>query len=160
MSMNNNELIKKFYTGFANGNVSEMTECYHDNIRFTDPVFGELKGVEAIAMWEMLLAKSGGNIKITFENITSTLDDGSADWKAVYMYGKSKRKVINTIHARFKFQDGKIIEHIDAFNLWKWTQQALGFSGYLLGWSPFMKNKIQKLVRKKLHSFIAKNTVS
>jgi ketosteroid isomerase-like protein len=157
--MDHTKLIEKFYTAFSHGNVKEMTDCYHNKIIFHDPVFGELKGVEAKAMWNMLLTKNSGNIKITFQNIVSSLDDGSADWKAVYLYGKSKRKVTNRIHARFKFQDGKIIEHIDTFDLWKWTQQALGVGGYLLGWSPFMKNKIRKTVHKKLRLFIAKNTV-
>ena len=38
--------------------------------------------------------------------------------------------------------DGKIIKHTDIFDLWEWSKQALGVSGYLLGWSGFMKNKI------------------
>jgi ketosteroid isomerase-like protein len=160
MNINNNDVIKKFYTGFANGNVSEMTDCYHDNIRFKDPVFGELKGTEAKAMWEMLLSRRTDSTKISFENIHSTQDEGSADWKAVYLYGKSKRKVINNIQAHFKFKDGKIIEHIDTFDLWKWTQQALGISGYILGWTPFMKNKIRKTVLQQLNSFIAKKTIN
>ncbi|WP_373852613.1 hypothetical protein [Tenacibaculum maritimum] len=33
-----------------------MTDCYHKDITFQDPVFGKLKGQRAIKMWEMLLS--------------------------------------------------------------------------------------------------------
>ncbi|MFL0100562.1 hypothetical protein [Tenacibaculum maritimum] len=34
-----------------------MTDCYHKDITFQDPVFGKLKGQRAIKMWEMLLSR-------------------------------------------------------------------------------------------------------
>ena len=154
--MNNNELIEKFYTSFSNGNVKKMTECYHENIVFQDPVFGVLKGEKAIKMWEMLLSRTTKSTKISFNNIQTTIEKGSANWKAEYNYGKANRKVINLVSANFKFKDGKIIEHIDTFNLWKWTQQAMGTVGYLFGWTPFMKNKIQKTTNRQLDKFMSK----
>mgnify|MGYP003691636995 CR=1 FL=1 len=154
--MTNTELIENLYTAFSNGNVDKMTACYHKDIVFQDPVFGTLKGERAIKMWEMLLSKQTESTKISFSNIQTTSQQGSANWRAEYIYGKKNRKVINIISAEFKFSDGKIIEHIDQFNLWKWTQQALGFSGLLLGWSPFMQNKIRKTITLKLDKFINK----
>ena len=53
-----------------------------------------------------------------------------------------------------KLKDGKIIEHSDAFKLSKWAAQALGFKGELLGWTGFMKRKIQKNARMNLIKFI------
>ena len=153
--MNNQELIAQFYTSFSNGKVKEMTECYHENIVFQDPVFGRLEGEKAFKMWEMLLSKKNKSTKISFNNIQTNSKNGSAHWTAEYTYGKANRKVINKVSAQFKFKDGKIIEHIDRFNLWKWTQQALGIIGYLIGWSPFMKNKIQRTTKKQLDDFIS-----
>jgi hypothetical protein len=49
-----------------------------------------------------------------------------------------------------KFADGKIIEHSDAFSLHKWSAQALGFSGWLLGWNKQFQRKIQNGARKNL----------
>lgn len=154
--MNNNELIEKFYTSFSNGNAKGMIECYHENITFKDPAFGELKGEKAKKMWEMLLSKKNSTTQISFDNVETTKETGSANWTAKYVYGEKNRKVINIITANFKFKEGKIIEHIDTFNLWKWSQQALGLSGYILGWSPFMKNKIQKTTNKKLAVYMNK----
>lgn len=154
--MNNNELIEKFYNSFLNGNVEEMTACYHDDIVFQDPVFGMLKGEEAIKMWEMLLSRRTESTKISFDNIQTTEAGGSASWTAKYIYGAKKRKVTNVVHANFKFKEGKIIQHIDSFDLWKWTQQAMGAVGYLMGWTPFMKNKIQKTTKQQLDSFMSR----
>jgi len=154
--MNNNELIEKFYSSFSNGNIKEMTECYHKNISFHDPVFGTLKRKRVLKMWEMLLSRRTKSTKISFTNIQTTIETGTANWTAEYIYGEKNRKIINIVSANFKFKDGKIIEHTDTFNLWKWTQQAIGTVGYLIGWTPFMRNKIQKTAKQQLDNFMNK----
>ena len=63
-------------------------------------------------------------------------------------------QTMDTAFATFEFEDGKIIKHTDDFDLWKWTKQALGFLGYLLGWSSFMKNKIQSKTTILLSNYI------
>jgi ketosteroid isomerase-like protein len=69
-------------------------------------------------------------------------------------YSKTGKKVVNKIRANMKFADGKIIEHSDAFSLHKWSAQALGFSGWLLGWNRFFQNKIKNSARKNLLAFM------
>lgn len=154
--MTNTELIEKFYTSFSNGNAEGMVSCYHADVVFQDPAFGTLKGQKANKMWEMLLSRRTDSTKITFENIQATSDHATAQWTAKYVYGDAKRKVINNVTANFKFKDGKIIEHIDTFNVWNWSKQALGFTGLLLGWTSFMKNKIQKTTNTQLTSYMSK----
>lgn len=151
----NNKIIEKFYHSFSNGDVKEMVSCYHKDIVFSDPVFGKLEGKRAVSMWEMLLSKRSESTQITYDHIQSAQDEGSAIWTAKYTYGKTKRKVTNVVHASFTFKDGKIIEHTDVFDLWKWSQQALGIPGYLLGWTSFMKNKIQKTTKEQLKAFMS-----
>lgn len=154
--MNNKELIEKFYTAFSSGNAEEMISCYHEDVLFKDPAFGTLKGNDVFNMWRMLLSKKSNTTKITFTNITTEGNKGAVNWTAKYLYGNKNRKVVNNITANFTFKNGKIIKHIDTFNLWNWSRQALGFTGLLLGWTPFMKTKIQKTTRKKLDNFISK----
>lgn len=156
--MENTELIKKFYTAFSNGNSAEMIECYHKDIVFKDPVFGELTGERACKMWEMLMAQKKESTTVTFSNVVANENTGSANWVAKYVYGEKQRKVTNEVSAHFTFKDGKIIKHTDSFDLWKWTKQALGAPGYLLGWSSFMKNKIQKTTNANLDTYIQKNS--
>ena len=150
--MDNKALIEKFYTSFANGDAASMASCYHDNIEFEDPGFGKLIGDDAKLMWQMLLSRNK-DLKITFSNVEANESKGSALWVAEYVFAKTGRPVINKISAQFEFEDGKIIKHTDYFNLWKWTRQSLGFKGYLLGWSSFMKNKIHKMTKGLLESY-------
>lgn len=130
-----------------------MASCYHDEIVFDDPAFGTLKGDDAKNMWRMLVERSKGQLHIEFSDVEANGNTGSANWRAEYPYGPKKRKVVNHITASFEFKEGMIVRHTDVFNLWKWTQQALGLSGYLLGWSPFMKNKIQASTNKLLKKY-------
>lgn len=141
--MDEKQCITRFYKAFSNGDAEGMVACYHDDVVFTDPAFGTLKGLDAKNMWRMLIARGGGNLNVQFSEVQASEGQGSAKWIAEYPYGSQKRKVVNHVTAQFIFKEGKIIAHTDSFNLWKWTQQALGLSGYLLGWSGFMKAKIQ-----------------
>lgn len=143
-TMNNTELIIKFYESFSKADADEMVNCYDSSIIFTDPAFGTLHGNNAKKMWRMLINRNKGNLKITFDNVHANDKTGSANWTAVYLFGETKRKVVNKISATFEFENGKIIKHTDSFSLWKWSRQALGWKGYLFGWTAFMKNKIQK----------------
>jgi len=152
------KLIKKFYSSFSKGNSAGMAECYHENVTFEDPVFGKLSGSRASKMWHMLLEKGKGNLKINFDSISSHENTGSVNWTAEYFYGPRKRPVTNKVRAKFEFKDGKIIKHVDDFNLYKWTQQAMGGIGYALGWTPFFKKKIRKTVNSQLDRFIDKNS--
>ena len=152
--MNHTTLIKKFYTSFSKGNAQGMTSCYHKDVTFQDPVFGKLNGDRACKMWEMLLSQKKAETSINFSNIVSNAQDGTANWIAKYQYGDKNRPVVNKVQAQFRFKDGKIISHTDTFDLWKWTRQALGISGYLIGWTPFMKNKIQATTNEKLDTYI------
>lgn len=156
--MNNKAVITKFYHSFSEGNAKGMNECYHKDISFQDPAFGQLKGERAMKMWEMLLSNKNQHLKITFNGIEATNNKGKANWIAEYNFGAKKRKVINKVSAEFEFKDGKIFEHKDSFDLWKWSKQAMGPVGYIIGWTPFMKSKIQSTTNKRLDEFLAKTT--
>jgi limonene-1,2-epoxide hydrolase len=150
------ELINKFYTAFSNSDFKEMANCYHQNIQFEDPAFGILHGQSASKMWQMLIERSKGNIQITFSDVIADDFSGSARWIATYNFSQTNRKVVNVIDAKFEFQDGLIIKHTDNFDLYKWSKQALGWKGFLLGWTDFMKNKIRETAQKSLEIYMKK----
>ena len=150
----NEQLITNFYTEFCHADVKKMAECYHENIQFEDPAFGILNDKKPIIMWKMLLERSKGNIKIEFFDVIANENSGSATWVATYVFSKTNRKVVNKINAKFEFQDGLIIKHTDSFDIYKWSKQALGLKGFLLGWTSFMRNKIQESAKKSLENYI------
>ncbi|MBL0129885.1 MAG: nuclear transport factor 2 family protein [Chitinophagaceae bacterium] len=155
----NADVISKFYTAFQKLDHQTMNSCYSDDIVFNDPVFGLLRGVEAKAMWEML-CKNAREFSLTFSNIQLIdAEYATCVWVATYTFSKTGRKVVNHIKAFMKLKDGKIIEHSDAFKLSNWAAQAFGVRGVLLGWTGFMKRKIQQNARKNLVAFIERKNV-
>jgi hypothetical protein len=64
--------------------------------------------------------------------------------------------VRNEVDATFVFADGLIAKHDDRFDLWKWSSQALGPSGTLLGWTPFVRAKIAKMAAGRLDAYLAR----
>ncbi len=151
---NNEELINKFYTAFNKLDAAGMNSCYSDDIIFFDPVFGLLRGNEARSMWAML-CKNAKDFSLNYGNIIHLDEEFSTcDWVATYTFSKTGKKVINKVRANMKFAEGKIIEHSDAFSLHKWSAQALGFSGWLLGWNKFFQNKIKNGAKKNLLKYM------
>jgi ketosteroid isomerase-like protein len=155
----NAQIITRFYTAFQILDYETMNSFLSDDIVFSDPAFGLLKGDEVKYMWEML-CKNARDFSLSFSNI-QLLDDeyATCNWVASYTFSKTGRKVVNNIKAFMKLKDGKIIEHSDAFKLSKWASQAFGWKGELFGWMGWMKRKIQKNARKNLIQFIEKKNI-
>lgn len=149
----NSQLINTFYESFSRGDAEGMVACYHNEIVFHDPAFGELHGEQAKNMWRMLIERSGGQLNVTFDGVRATTTTGNAHWIAKYKFGQTNRNVVNDIHASFEFRDGKISKHTDVFSMWKWSRQALGFKGWLLGWSPLVKNAVRKQTKTLLEKY-------
>jgi ketosteroid isomerase-like protein len=149
-------VIQRFYTAFQQLDYITMNTCYADDIVFSDPVFLVLHGAEVKAMWEML-CKNARDFSLSFASI-EILDEeyATCKWAATYTFSKTGRKVVNHVKAYMKFQDGRIIEHSDAFRLSTWIGQAMGWKGVLFGWTGFMKKGVQKGARKNLQRFMEK----
>ena len=146
------DIITEFYTAFQNKDVEKMVSYYHDEVEFTDPAFGNLKGEQAKNMWRMLLERSV-DMTLEFSQVIGNEESGKAHWEAHYTFSQTGRKVLNKIDAEFTFKDGKIIRHIDTFNLRTWAKQALGFKGMLLGGTGFFKKKLNNQTNAMLAKY-------
>ncbi len=148
----NASLLETFYAAFKKRDAETMVGCYHPDIWFSDPVFHDLRGPRAGAMWRMLCARAT-TLVIEYSGISADDKTGRAHWEARYDFTATGRKVHNVIDATFEFKDGKIIRHADKFDLWRWAGMALGPKGKLLGWLPPIQNAIHKNAVKSLDSF-------
>ena len=151
----NKELINKFYTSFQNKDYKTMQDCYANNATFSDPVFENLNAAEVRAMWQMLITRAT-DLALEFKNVAADETSGSAEWMATYTFTSTGNKVVNKIKANFVFENGKIKEHKDSFDFYKWAKQALGFKGLLLGWTSFLHNKVKQQARNNLIKFMSK----
>ncbi|SMG56163.1 nuclear transport factor 2 family protein [Paraburkholderia susongensis] len=149
MSHPNIELIERFYTAFQQRDAETMVACYADDVVFSDPAFGELRGDEVHDMWRMLV-KHAQDFSLSFGEIEADDESGRAQWVASYQFSQTGRPVVNRIDARFVFRDGLIIEHRDRFDLWLWMRQAMGVRGTLLGWSPLVQRMLRAQARRGL----------
>jgi len=151
-AMTHSETIDKFYRAFQERNWQQMNECYHTNIVFSDPVFQHLAGGQAKAMWHMLTT-SARDLTVAHSRISTNGNEGTCHWEAWYTFSKTGAKVHNIIDAKFEFHEGKIIRHIDTFDLRKWAGMALGVPGKLLGWTPWMHGRIRATAASSLARF-------
>ena len=152
MSDAHNALINQFYSAFQRLDAEAMVACYSDDVVFSDPAFGELRGRDAGDMWRMLTTRAK-DFSLTFDQVRADLHSGCAHWVATYLFSQTGRTVVNDIQARFVIRDGQICQHDDSFDLWRWSRQALGAPGLLLGWSPMLQNKVRQQACNGLRAF-------
>jgi ketosteroid isomerase-like protein len=150
-------LIDTFYTAFAERDAERMLACYHPQVRFSDPVFVDLDAREVAGMWRMLCARAK-EFSLEFSDVQAEGETGSAHWEARYLFSATGRRVHNVIDAEFRFADGKIIEHRDHFDFHRWSRQALGLPGLLLGWTPLLRNKVRATARQGLAQYLGKQS--
>lgn len=148
-------LVETLYQAFQQKDFATMAACYHSEAEFQDEAF-TLKGKEIGAMWHMLIER-GTDLELTF-SVKEHMGQVSAHWEPTYHFSQTGRHVHNIIDAEFDFRDGKIYRHRDSFNFWRWSWQALGLPGMLLGWSPFLRKKVSTMAMGNLAKFIEKHS--
>jgi len=154
--METQKCIEKLYTALQDLDAETMISCYHPETTFKDPVFELSSKKEIAGMWTML-CKRAKEFEFHFDQVWADEEKGKARLKAKYLFSKTNRMVYNNINARFKFKEGLIIEHIDSFNFWRWSRQALGFPGILLGWTSFFQKKVQLQAYKNMKAYIPRD---
>lgn len=158
--MNSNaETLTRFYIAFAALDADRMASCYAQDVAFDDPVFSLRGRLEAGGMWRMLCAatqaKGRDAWRLEFNRIVADATTGRAHWEAYYRFSATGRLVHNSIDAQFTFiPDGLIATHRDRFDFWRWSRQALGTTGLLLGWTPFLKARVQAQAEANLQKFL------
>jgi ketosteroid isomerase-like protein len=155
----NAQLLTDFYSAFQRRDAEAMAACYHPEAEFSDEAFAGLRHGGVTSMWRMLCER-GKDLRLEFRDIQADDRSGRAHWEAYYTFSTTGRKVHNIIDAEFEFRDGKILRHRDRFDFHRWSRQALGPMGLLLGWTPFLKNKVQATARASLEKFMRERGVS
>lgn len=152
----NEALVHRFYTCFQARDTAGMQACYHPDVVFSDPAFGELRGADVGAMWTMLCTRAK-DLDVTFSGLSADAESGRAHWDARYTFTQTGRRVHNAIDAAFRFRDGLIVRHDDRFSFWRWARQALGPVGVLLGWTPLLNARVRKNARAGLAAYLRKS---
>lgn len=149
--------IEAFYAAFARLDGAAMAACYDENASFDDEAFS-LRGRREIGgMWQMLTDAARTHSQGVWKIDVSQVTERSAHWEAHYIFSATGRRVHNIIDAEFEFNDkGLITRHRDRFEFWRWTRQALGAPGLLLGWTPMLRAKVRSQAAANLKRYLAK----
>ncbi len=131
------DLIRRFYDALGRRDAKTMAACYAPDATYADPAFPRLDASGVAAMWRMLCAR-GKDLRVVATGIEADDEGGRAHWQASYAFGAARRPVVNEIDATFVFSEGRIVRHVDAWDLRRWAAQALGPVGRLLGPTPFL----------------------
>ena len=150
--------IKTLYTAFARLDGEAMQKCYAKDASFQDEVF-TLEGREQVGgMWRMLCGATKDKGRDVWRLETSNITQNSAHWEAHYRFSATGRMVHNIVDASFEFTpDGLIRRHRDRFDFYRWSRQALGLPGLLLGWTPMLRGGIQRKAAQNLAAYLAKH---
>ena len=148
--------IERFYAAFAKLDSDTMAACYAPDAVFDDEAFS-LKGREEVGgMWAMLCDAVKAKGRDVWKLDASAITERSAHWDATYRFSATGRMVHNVIDAEFEFDNAGLIKrHRDRFDFWRWTRQALGVPGVLLGWTPMLRAKVRAQAAKNLERFLA-----
>lgn len=147
-------VVQRLYDALRAGDGQAMQDCYTADATFRDPVF-DLAGADRIGgMWKMLLER-GSDMVVEVSGIEADAAQGRAHWEPRYTFSTTGRKVHNVIDAAFVLRDGRIAGHVDDFDFWRWSRQALGPTGLMLGWSPMVRGRVQATARKALDRYLA-----
>ncbi len=149
-------VAERFYAAFAKRDAEAMAACYADDASFADPAFPDLRGAAVRDMWRMLCAR-GKDLRIEHRVTEATAGRARVHWEAWYTFhggfSSTGRAVHNIIEAELEVRDGRIVRHRDDFPFPRWARQALGAPGLLLGWTPFLKRKVQAQAAIALKKF-------
>jgi hypothetical protein len=66
-----------------------MAQCYTEDVLFSDPVFGELRGQDARDMWRMLTSRAK-DFTLSFNTVQADDQQGSAHWVATYVFSQTR----------------------------------------------------------------------
>ena len=159
----NEQTITRLYTAFAALNADAMAACYAEDASFDDPGFSLNGRREVAGMWRMLCDATRGKARqdwrLEFRDVRADGDGGHAHWEAYYRFSVTKRLVHNIIEADFTFTpDGLIATHKDSFDLWRWSRQAIGLGGLVLGWTSYFKKQMRLQTRAALTKYLVDKT--
>ena len=149
------QVVRDFYAAFARRDGAAMAALYAPDVRFSDPVFTDLRGANAGAMWEMLCER-GTDLQVTLGDVRTDGNVVRAHWDADYTFSATGRKVHNAIDAEIEVRDGTIVRHTDSFDFRRWAAQAFGIVGSVFGGMGFFRRKVQLAALKSLDLYLSR----
>ena len=137
----NGLLLRRLFTALDVHDHPTMAGCYAPAASFRDIAF-DLEGKPKIhGMWQMICESS--DLRATFEVVQADDVEGRVALVDHYTFSDTKFKVRNVIDARFRFENGLIVQHRDYCDEKAWAAMAFhgGLRGFLAGHFRFVRSR-------------------
>jgi ketosteroid isomerase-like protein len=154
----NETLLTRFYEALSGSDEAGVAACFAADYRYHDPVFQQLEGARAVAMWRMFCER-GDELTVRYSDVVADDVAGSARWEATYAFSKTGRPVHNRISSVFRFRDGLIVDQRDSFSAYRWASMALGVPGRVAGWAPPFRAAVTKQAVGTVDAFMRKRGI-
>jgi SnoaL-like domain len=155
-------VVTRFFDAFAQSDWQTMARCYHDKASFSDPIYPDLREERIVYMWHQLLGgaqQSGAKskpkktlgleqLKLEYRILFGDERKAQVGWTATYVVGG--RSVSNEVLSTLAIWDDKIVRHVDEYNFWRWSRQALGLTGLAFGAMPWYQRSVQRSAQSRL----------
>ena len=102
----------------------------------------------------MILSTSDDEYQLYLSEVYARGDKVYCNWIIIYIHGKNKRKITNSINTELRLEQEKIVNIKDSFSIWNWLSQVYGLVGLLLGGLSFYQNNAKKKAIVELQYFI------
>jgi hypothetical protein len=146
--------VERLYAAFARLDGDAMAACYAEDARFDDEIFSLAGRRQIGGMWAMLCSATREKGRAQWRLQASDITGRGAHWEAHYLFPATGREVHNRVDAEFEIDADLIVRHRDRFDFWRWSRQALGLPGWLLGWTPFLRRKVRAQAASNLRRFL------
>lgn len=148
-------VAQRFYDALTVRDWYTMSLLYAEHATFSDPVFPLLNAKGTRLMWQMLLSRAE-DFNVDVDIVEDSASRARVNWVAHYTFSGTGRPVTNRVRSEMQIVAGKIVRQEDTFSLWRWSAEALGAKGALLGWTPIVRNKIRGQASAALRDFARK----
>lgn len=149
------QALERFFDAMQRCDTEALRTSYHPALRFDDPLISTTSVGDRLDWCGMLWSPrdaDGQRIwQLELEEVRTRGALATARWNLRYRYTPTKRLIDQALHSHFSFDaDGRITTQRDSFDFWRWSRQAHGLLGLLLGWTPLMWDQAREQARASL----------
>ncbi|PVF96937.1 hypothetical protein CPB86DRAFT_786428 [Serendipita vermifera] len=153
------ELVERYLSAYKSLDLKAMEECMDPEFTFSDPAFPLLDAKHAKAMFSMFInGRDTNKMEIEYQDIAKSSEDlkYTATYTVRYLF--NGRPVTNVIRPTFTISPSSnlFVSQVDDFPFYPWARQALGLSGWLLGWTGYLQSKVQETAAAKVNKVASK----
>lgn len=147
--------LERFFDALRRCDKAALRDCCSPGLRFDDPLISITGRDDRLDWCTLLWTPCDGDGQriwhLELDDVHTRGPLGTARWNLRYRYTPTGRLIELAVTSQFTFDpDGSITAQRDSFDFWRWSRQAHGLLGLLLGWTPLLWDQARDQARVSL----------